>query len=122
MSEYAIIAPIIGVPPRKVKGRALNVVDPTAADAAEVIVAGDVAVETGLAAREFQLSNRAGPRQQFQIAVNRPQTDFWDPLPDNFVKRSGRGVRLELFELFEDHLPLTGTALLRFRTHGVIYC
>jgi hypothetical protein len=121
MSEYAIITPIIGIPPRKVKGRPVDVVDPTAADAAEVVVTRDVAIETGLGAREFQLSDRVGPRQQLQIAVNRTQTDFGDPPADNFVKRSGRGVRIELFELFEDHLPLAGTTLLRFRTHEPPY-
>ena len=58
MSEYVIIAPIIGVPPRKVKGRPVDVIDPTATHTTQMVVAGDVAIETGLGAREFQLSNR----------------------------------------------------------------
>jgi hypothetical protein len=119
MSEYAIIAPIIRAPPHKVKGWAVNVVHPTASHAAEVVVAAHVAVETGLGAREFQLSDRSVAGEEVEITVNGSQADFGNPPPDNFVERNRRGVRLELLELLEDHLSLPGTALLRFRFHKI---
>ena len=50
MAENVIVAPIICVPPRKVKGRAMNIIDSTASDATQVVVTSDVGVESGLGA------------------------------------------------------------------------
>jgi hypothetical protein len=100
----------------------MNIVDSAAAHTAQMVVTRDIGIETGLGAREFQLSNDSGPRQQFQIAVNGTQTDFGDPPPDNFVKRNSRRVRLELLEFFQDDLPLSGTALKWFGSHRRSYC
>jgi len=95
----------------------MNIVDSTAADATQMVVTRDVGIETGLGAREFQLSNHSRPRQQFEITVHRAQTDFGHPPTDNFVQRNSRGMRLEPLELLQDHLPLPCTALNRFKSH-----
>jgi hypothetical protein len=100
----------------------MNIIDSTASHTAQMVVARDISIKTGLRAREFQLSNDACPSQQFQIAVNGPQTDFGDPPTDNFVKRNSRRVRLELLELFQDDLPLASTALKWFGFHNYSYC
>ena len=89
----------------------MNIIYSAASHAAQMVVAGDVAIETGLGTREFQLLNDSRPCQQFEITIHGAQTDFWDPAADNFVKGNGSRVRLELLEFFQNHLPLTGTAL-----------
>ena len=60
MAENLVAAQIIGFPPQKVKGWANKVVDPAAADTAQVIVSLDVAVEAGLAVK-LQLLHRPHP-------------------------------------------------------------
>lgn len=62
MAENLIAAQIISFPPRKVKGWPKKVVDPATADAAQVIVSLDVAIEAGLAVK-LQLLHRPHPNQ-----------------------------------------------------------
>jgi hypothetical protein len=95
----------------------VNIVNSAAPHATQMVVPGDVAIETGLDARKFQFSDDASPSQQLQIPVNGAQTDFVDPPTDNFVKRNGRGMRLELLQLLQDDLSLPSTALNWFRFH-----
>ena len=64
MSDNFVAAQIISFPPRKVKGWSKKIINPAAVDAAQVIVALDIAVEAGLTAK-FQLLRYPHPSQQF---------------------------------------------------------
>ena len=69
----------------------MDIIHSTATHATQMVVAGDVAIKTGLGARKFQLSNDSRAGQQFEIAVYGAQADFWDPAADNFVGATAVG-------------------------------
>ena len=64
MADNFVAAQIISFPPRKVKGWSKTIVNPAAVNTSQVIVALDIAVEAGLAAK-FQLLRYTHPSQQF---------------------------------------------------------
>jgi hypothetical protein len=106
VAKNLVTAPIFSFPPGKVKRRCGNIVHLSATHAPQVVVPKHISVESGLAAREIELLNRARPSQHLQIAIHRAQTNFGYPASDNLVKARGRGMTLELLELLQNHLPL----------------
>jgi len=110
-AENAIIAEIIGYPPRKVKGCAVNIVNPAAFYATNVMVRGQIAIESSLFAAKLQLLYYARPSQQIEIAIHGAEADSGQALGDNPIQTNCSRVRRELLEFFQNHLTLLRIAL-----------
>ena len=117
-AEDAIIARIIIYPPRKIKGRAVNIVHSAALDATNVVVWPDISVEARFPAAEVQLLDRAQPGKQLQIPVDGSETESWKPATDNLVKTGSGRVRCEPLKFLENHLPLPGMSSKRVALHN----
>jgi hypothetical protein len=116
-AEYAIIAQIIGYPPRKVKGWAVNIVQPTAPNATNVFVPLNIAVKPRFPAAELQLLDRPQPAEQIQVAVYRPEADPGHSAADDLIKAGSGRVRCEILKFFKNHLPLSSISLERVAFH-----
>ncbi len=115
MANDLITAQIIIFRRRKFKGGCRKVVDPPAADAAEMVVLGRIGIEAGLAAGMLFFLDQAHPRQQVQITVDRAQADPRQPPPDKLVEFHRRRVGSNRLQFLKNHLPLPGFAALAAR-------
>jgi len=92
VSEDAVTVEIISLTPQKVKRRAVNIVHPAAFHATNVIMGGQIAIESSLFAAKLQLLYYARPSQQIEISIHRSQADLGKALADNLIQTHGSGV------------------------------
>jgi len=118
VSEDVVTVEIIRHTPQKVKRRAVNIVYTAALYAANVVVRGQIAIESSLFAAELQFLYDARFSQQIQVAIHGSQADFWEPANHNPVKSRCGGVRSELLQLLQNDLPLLGIAMEWMVFHG----
>ena len=78
------------------------------ANAANVIVRVGESVEPLQAAAQFDLLNFARFGQNFEVAVDSPQTDAGQSFAHHFINFIGAGMRVDLAQFLEDNLPLAG--------------
>jgi hypothetical protein len=118
VSEDAVTVESMSLTPQKVKRRAVNIVYPAAFHATNVMVRVQIAIESSLFAAELQLLYYACPGQQIEIAIHGSKAHLGKSLPDNLIQTHGSGVRGELLEFLQNHLPLSGISLGRMAVHG----
>jgi len=111
VSEYAVIVEIIPHTPQKFKRWAVNIVNPAAFYATNVMVRGQIAIESSLFAAKLQLLYYARPSQQIEIAIHGAEADSGQALGDNPIQTNCSRVRRELLEFFQNHLTLLRIAL-----------
>jgi hypothetical protein len=99
----------------KIKGGCHDIVDPSAADAAQVIVLRLIGVEAGLAARVFEFLDQAHPEQQVKVSVDGAQADFRQSRLDELEELHGGRVGSDRLQFLQNHLPLPRFAALPFR-------
>ncbi len=116
-TEDSIAAEMIRCPLGKVKWQGGNILHTAATHASEMVMCGGIPVKTGLAASHVQFLDLARLGQQFQVPIDRSETDLGQPPSDELVKRRRRWVRSQLPEFFQDDLSLSGVALTDFGVH-----
>jgi hypothetical protein len=92
VSEDVVTAEIIRYTPQKVKRWGVNIVHSAALDAANVLVRGQIAIESSLFGTELQFLYHARFSQQIQVAIHGSQADFGESADDNSVKPHCSGV------------------------------
>jgi hypothetical protein len=116
-----VAAAIISQPPQKIKGWAVNIVEPAAFYAPHVIVMLDISVESGLAAAKIELVDHSEPGQQLQVAIHGPEADFGHFAADKLVQPHGGRVRSDLLEFLQNHLSLPRHALIELVRHSCLF-
>jgi hypothetical protein len=111
VSEDAVVVEIIPLTPQKVKRWAVNIVNPAAFHATNVMVRDRIAIESSLLAAKLQLLYYACPSQQIEIPIHGPQADLGQPATDNLIQTHRSGVRGEFSEFLQNHLALSGISL-----------
>lgn len=122
MAKQFITAQIMIFRLRKIKGGRHDVVHPSTADAAEVVVCGGVGIETSIAPGVLELLNQPHAGQQVKVAVDRAQAQLRQSPPDKFVKLDRRWMGSNGLQFFENNLSLSrismAAARLPFRREG----
>jgi hypothetical protein len=111
VSEDVVTVEIILHTPHKVKRGAVNIVHSAAFYAANVMVGGQIAIESSLLASELQFLYDACFCQQIQVAIHGSQADSREPADHNPIDTRCGGVRSELLQLLQNHLPLLRIAM-----------
>jgi len=122
MAEDLIAAAIIRCPLEKVKRRGGNIVYAAASHASHVVMPSDTAVKTGLAAGQLQLLDHSLAGQQFQISIDSAETNLGEPAADDVIQHRCGGVRGEIPEFLQNHLPLPRIPPTPFDTHWLSCC
>jgi hypothetical protein len=117
VSEDAVIVEIISHTPQKVKRWAVNIVNPAAFYAANVMVRGQIAIESSFLAAKLQFLYYARPSQQIEVAIHSAEADFGQASGDKPVQPHRSRVRGELSEFFQNHLTLLRIALWSLAFH-----
>jgi len=92
MPQNAITPIIILYVERQFKRRAGNIAYPTALYAPNMVMTFWVTVKSGFRGAGVQLLYLARLGQQFQIAINGSQADFWEPMSHDSAECRCGGV------------------------------
>ena len=82
-----------------------------AADATDMLMRIDIAVETGLAPAAFQPLDHPRLGQLIEVSIDRSQTDAGQPPADDVEQVRGGGVGVEPAEFLDDEVPLARVSL-----------
>jgi len=88
--------------------RKIKVVNPAALVAADMVMDMGFPVETLLGAADIEFLDDPAFGHDLQVAVDRAQADFRQPLAHHLIKYISGGVRSHAAQLIEDDLALSG--------------
>ncbi len=96
----------------KIKGGPHDVIDPSAAHAAQMVVYGRIGIKAGITAGVFKFLDQTYPSQQVKVAVNRAQTHLRQSPPNAFVELDRGRMRSHRLQFLENDLSLPRSAAM----------